>query len=94
MHKARSIQKLFVEIVEELDWPAQSPDFNSTEHQIKLPGPLVAFDKHNLFTVFSRPSGEHHGLILLGTFTDAILVLNQCNEEYHKATFRMSADGC
>jgi hypothetical protein len=29
VHKARSIQKWFVEIgVEELDWPAQSPDLN------------------------------------------------------------------
>jgi hypothetical protein len=29
MHKARSIQKLFVEIgVEELGWPAQNPDLN------------------------------------------------------------------
>ena len=29
MHKVRSIQKWFVEIsVEELDWPAQSPDLN------------------------------------------------------------------
>ena len=33
VHKARSIQKLFVEIsMEELDWPAQSPDLNSSEH--------------------------------------------------------------
>jgi hypothetical protein len=33
MHKARSIQKWFVEIgVEELDWPAQSPDLNSIKH--------------------------------------------------------------
>ena len=33
MHKARSIQKWFVEIsVEELDWPAQSPDFTPIEH--------------------------------------------------------------
>ena len=30
VHNARSIQKWFVEIgVEELDWPAQSPDLNS-----------------------------------------------------------------
>ena len=29
VHKTRSIQKWFVEIgVEELDWPAQSPDLN------------------------------------------------------------------
>ena len=33
MHKARSIQKWFVEIgVEELDWPAQNPDLNPIEH--------------------------------------------------------------
>ena len=34
MHKARSIQKLFVEIgVEKLHWPAQNPDRNPIEHQ-------------------------------------------------------------
>ncbi|KAK6292537.1 hypothetical protein J4Q44_G00371210 [Coregonus suidteri] len=33
VHKARSIQKWFVEIgVEELDWPAQSPDLNPIKH--------------------------------------------------------------
>ena len=33
MHKGRSIQKWFVDIgVEELDWPAQSPDVNPIEH--------------------------------------------------------------
>ena len=33
VHEARSIQKWFVEIgVEELDWPAQSPDLNHNEH--------------------------------------------------------------
>ena len=33
VHKASSITKWFVEIgVEELDWPAQSPDLNSSEH--------------------------------------------------------------
>ena len=33
VHKARSIQKWFVEIgVEELDWPAQSPDIKPIEH--------------------------------------------------------------
>ena len=33
VHKLRSIQEWFVEIgVEELDWPAQSPDFNPIEH--------------------------------------------------------------
>jgi hypothetical protein len=33
VHKARSIQKWFVEIgVEELDWPAQSTDLNPMEH--------------------------------------------------------------
>ena len=34
VHKARSIQKWFVEIgVEELDWSAQSPDLNPIEHR-------------------------------------------------------------
>jgi hypothetical protein len=33
MHKARSMQKWFVEIgVEELDWPPQSPDLNPIKH--------------------------------------------------------------
>jgi hypothetical protein len=33
VHEVRSIQKWFVEIdVEELDWPAQSPDLNPIEH--------------------------------------------------------------
>jgi hypothetical protein len=33
VHKARSIQKWFVEIgVEELDWNAQSPDLNPIKH--------------------------------------------------------------
>ena len=33
VHKARYIQKWFAEIgVEELDWPAQSPDLNPIEH--------------------------------------------------------------
>ena len=33
VHKARSMQKWFVEIgVEELDWPAQSSDLNPIEH--------------------------------------------------------------
>jgi hypothetical protein len=33
VHKARSIQKWFAEIsVEELDWPAKSPDLNRIEH--------------------------------------------------------------
>ena len=33
VHKARSIQKWFVEIgLEELDWPAQIPDLNPIEH--------------------------------------------------------------
>ena len=33
VHKARSIQKWFVEIgVDELDWLAQSPDLNPIEH--------------------------------------------------------------
>nr|ACN11475.1 Transposable element Tcb1 transposase [Salmo salar] len=34
VHKARSIQKWFVEIgVEELDWPAQSPDLKPIKHR-------------------------------------------------------------
>ena len=33
MHKARSVQKWFVEIVvEELEWPAKTPDLNHNEH--------------------------------------------------------------
>ena len=33
MHKVRSIQKWFVQIgVEELYWPAPSPDLNHVEH--------------------------------------------------------------
>jgi hypothetical protein len=33
VHKSRSIRKWLVEIgVEELDWPAQSPDFNPIKH--------------------------------------------------------------
>jgi hypothetical protein len=33
VHKARSIQKWFVEIdLEELDWPAQIPNLNSIGH--------------------------------------------------------------
>ena len=33
IHKVSSIQKWFVKIgVEELDWPAQSPDYNPIEH--------------------------------------------------------------
>ena len=33
VHKAKSIQKWLVEIsVEELDWPAQSPDLNHIKH--------------------------------------------------------------
>ena len=32
VHKARSIQKWFEIVVEELDWPEQSPDLNPIEH--------------------------------------------------------------
>ena len=32
VHKARSIQKWSVDRMEELDWPAQSPDLNPIEH--------------------------------------------------------------
>ena len=57
VHKARSIQKLFVEIgVERLDWPAQNPDLNPIEHlwdelERRLRGrpnrPTSAFDLTN-----------------------------------------------
>jgi hypothetical protein len=37
MHTPRSIQKWFVEInVEELDWPAQSPELNPIESERRL----------------------------------------------------------
>ena len=42
VHKARSIQKWFVEIgVEELDWPEQNPDLNSIK-PLELIGTLTA----------------------------------------------------
>ena len=47
MHKASSIQKWFVEIgVEELDWPAQSPDNPSKHLWDELERPLRARPYH------------------------------------------------
>ena len=51
MHKARFIQKWFVEIdVEELNWPAQSPDLNSISDL-----PCVFLVLHDALCAFNGP---------------------------------------
>ena len=57
MQKARSIQKWFVEIgVEELDWPAQSPDLTSPPSNTNCePGPISESNLTNALVAEWKP---------------------------------------